>query len=278
MRKLLGALLLLSTLQSAALIAAERNDLGSCYDKANLSEYKPTPSGRQLVIVIDQTVRMPEDLQRSAWDSITRFIQPGDQVKLYSFSAFVPGEYIRLLTDITLDKPISEKIRNTVSRTRLRTLDSCLKQQQQQFIAVVGGQFVNALRSASEELPRSEIMHALREIGHDMQRQTAQERIVFLISDMLENSDYTSFYANNRIRDLNLDRELQLADKQALYANLQGARVYVSGAGVVTSNIKHSYRSSKTMDKLNQFWDEYFKRSEAQLEGFGMPMLNMELR
>jgi len=278
MRNLLGAFALLSLSLPATLMAAERNDLGSCYDRARLSEYKPAASGRQLTLVVDQTVHMPEDLQRTAWASVTRFVQPGDQVKVYSFSAFVPGEYMRLLADVTLDTAPNEKTRNAMNMARLRNLDRCLQQQQQQFISVVGGQFVNALREASEDLPRSEIMHALREIGQDMQRQPANDRIVFLVSDMLENSDYTSFYANNRIRELNLERELQLAEKQELFADLQGARVYVSGAGVVTSGILHAYRSSKTMDRLNHFWREYFSRSGARLEGFGMPMLNMDLR
>lgn len=278
MGSLFKAFALLSLFLPAALVAAERNDLGSCYDRARLSSYKPPASGRQLVLVVDQTVNMPEDLQRSAWAGITRFVQPGDQVKVYSFSAFVPGEYMRLLADVTLDTPPGEKTRNDMNMARLRTLDRCLKQQEQQFVGVVGGQFVKALREASEQLPRSEIMHALREVGQDIQRQVAKDRVLFLVSDMLENSDYTSFYANNRIRDLNLERELNLAEKQNVFADLQGVRVYVSGAGVVTSGIKHSYRSSKTMDRLQSFWFEYFKRSGALLEGFGMPMLNMELR
>lgn len=278
MRALLYALALLFPLLPTMALAAERNDLGSCYSQAKLDQYRPAPSGRQLVVIVDQTVQMPDDLQRSAWNHIGRFVQPGDQVKLYSFSAFVPGEYMRLLADVTLDISPSDALRSGMSMSRLRVLDRCLHQQQKKFISVVGGHFVSALREASETLPRSEIMHALREVGQNMNQQPVSERVIFLISDMLEHSDYTTFYASRRIKMLNIEQELQLAKKQGLFADLQGARVYVSGAGVVTSDVNHAYRSSKTMDRLHLFWSEYFNHSGAQLEGFGMPMLNIALR
>lgn len=276
MIKKLGVLALIALMLSTV-EAAERNDLGSCYDRVRLGEYKPAPSGRLLTLVVDQTVKIPEDMQRSVWGSVTRFIKPGDQIKVYSFSAFVQGEYMRLLVDATLDTAPSESTRNKMNMGRLRALDRCLQQQQQQFISVVGGQFVNALREASEELPRSEIMHALREIGQDIQRKSVEDRVLYLLSDMLENSAYTSFYANNRIRAIDTDRELALVENHDLFADLHNVRVYVAGAGLVSSSSRNAYRSSKTMDNLSQFWHQYFNRSGAKLEGFGMPQLNMEI-
>jgi hypothetical protein len=95
---------------------------------------------------------------------------------------------------------------------------------------------------------------------------------------MLEHSDYTSFYAANQIKQLNVSNELKLAQSKGLYADLQGARVYVSGAGLVTDAVKHAYRSGKTMDALNDFWAQYLNASNATLEGFGTPSLSTDLR
>jgi hypothetical protein len=277
MKRMLRNTLLAAMLLPAAVMAAERNDMASCYEASRLTEFKPAPSGRQLVIIVDQTIKMPDDIQRSAWEKIDRFVQPGDQVKLYTFSAFVPGEYMRLLADVTLEVPASDAVRNDMSMSKLRQLDACMKTQKPAFVRGVGGLFVKAMREANNDNPKSEILHALREVGADMGRQPSSERVVFLISDMLENSDYASFYANSAIQNLNVAQEIKKASDKGLFADLGGARVYVAGAGLVTDSIKQKYRSGKTMDLLNQFWTSYFDKSTAKLEAFGAPMLNVDL-
>ncbi len=274
LKYVLAAVLLLPSLA----VAGGRNDLNSCYDQAKLVDMKQPPSGRQLIVIVDQTIPMPTDIQHAAWGQIVRYVQPGDQAKLYSFSAFVPGEYMRLLSDVTLDAPVPESTRNDINMNKLRGFDNCLKGQTDRFAKHFGGSLVKAMREASEELPRSEIMHALREVGKDISRQPARERTVFLISDMLEHSDYTSFYASNRIRDLNVPAELKKAKEKDLFADLAGAKVFVAGAGLVTKGIKQDYRSGKTMDLLGGFWSSYFQQSNASLEAFGTPALNIDLQ
>ena len=55
-------------------------------------------------------------------------------------------------------------------------------------------------------------MNSLRKVGDDMKaEQGVNDRVVFLISDMLEHSDYTSFYATNKIKQLNVGDELKQA-------------------------------------------------------------------
>ncbi|MCI0913082.1 MULTISPECIES: hypothetical protein [Pseudomonas] len=276
--RLAKALILALALPCAAL-AAERNDLQSCYTRNGLADIKPAASGRELVVIIDQTIPMPEDLQRSSWGHIDRFVQPGDRVRLYTFSAFLPGEYQRLVYAGELDMPLQGDVRDDVNMRKLRALDLCLATQKKAFQAGFGGLFVKGLRDARQDIPKSEIMNTLRRVGEDMSKeQGVQERVVYLISDMLEHSDYTSFYAANQIKQLNVSNELKLAQSKGLYADLQGARVYVSGAGLVTDAVKHAYRSGKTMDALNDFWAQYLNASNATLEGFGTPSLSTDLR
>ncbi|MEG0241893.1 MAG: hypothetical protein RR726_05565 [Pseudomonas sp.] len=276
--RLAKALILALALPCAAL-AAERNDLQSCYTRNGLAYIKPASSGRELVVIIDQTIPMPEDLQRSSWGQIDRFVQPGDRVRLYTFSAFLPGEYQRLVYAGELDMPLQGEVRDDVNMRKLRGLDQCLATQKKAFQVGFGGLFVKGLREARQDIPKSEIMNTLRRVGEDMgKEQGVQERVVYLISDMLEHSDYTSFYAANQIKQLNVGNELKLAQSKGLYADLQGARVYVTGAGLVTDAVKHAYRSGKTMDALNDFWAQYLNASNATLEGFGTPSLSTDLR
>lgn len=272
------ALILALTLPCAAL-ASERNDLMSCYDRNGLIEIKPAGTGRELVVIIDQTIPMPEDLQRSSWADVDRFVQAGDRVKLYTFSAFLPGEYLRLSYAGELDMPLEGDVRDDVNMRKLRSLDQCLSAQKKAFRAGFGKQFVKGLREARQDIPKSEIMNSLRKVGEDMQReQGVNDRVVYLISDMLEHSAYTSFYASNQIKQLDVSNELKLAQSNGLFADLQGARVYISGAGLVTDSVKHAYRSGKTMDALGQFWSQYLSSSNATLEGFGTPSLSTDLR
>lgn len=276
--RLAKALILALALPCAAL-AAERNDLQSCYTRNGLADIKPAGAGRELVVIIDQTIPMPDDLQRSSWAQIDRFVQPGDRVRLYTFSAFLPGEYQRLVYAGELDMPLQGDVRDDVNMRKLRALDQCLAGQKKAFQAGFGGLFVKGLRDACQDIPKSEIMNTLRRVGEDMSKeQGVDERVVYLISDMLEHSDYTSFYAANQIKQLNVANELKLAQSKGLYADLQGARVYVSGAGLVTDAVKHAYRSGKTMDALKDFWAQYLKASNATLEGFGTPSLSTDLR
>jgi hypothetical protein len=275
----LKALMLAALVMPCIASGNERNDLQSCYDTAQLSELKPASSGRELIVVVDETVPVPEDIQKQAWGQITRFVQPGDSVKLYSFSAFLPGEYLRLIYAGKLDKNLGEEARDDASARKLRTLDQCLARQPQDFETDFGKRFVKSLRDARQDIPRSEIMNALRKIGDDIKTaENTHDHVVFLISDMLENSDYTSFYAKNQIKNLVVAEELKKAQTHNLFADLSGARIYVTGAGLITDGIKQSYRSGKTMDALNEFWAGYFSHSNASLAGFGTPSLGGDLK
>jgi hypothetical protein len=262
-----------------AVLASERNDLQSCYDRSGLTALAPAGTGRELVVIIDQTIPMPEDLQRASWGQIDRFVQAGDRVKLYTFSAFLPGEYLRLAYAGQLDLPLEGEVRDDVNMRKLRSLDQCVTVQKKAFQTGFGKQFVKGLRDARQDIPKSEIMNSLRKVGEDMQReQGVNDRVVFLISDMLEHSDYTSFYASNQIKQLDVAGELKLAKSKGLFADLLGSRVYISGAGLVTDSVKHAYRSGKTMDTLGQFWSQYLSASNATMEGFGTPSLSTDLR
>ena len=273
----LKPLIVASLALASTTFAAERNDLPSCYKKAQLVDAIPASSGRELVVVVDQTIPMPEDIQRDSWVKIKNFVQPGDSVKLYSFSAFLPGEYLRLLYSGTLETEPSAETRDSESARKLRTLDLCLAQQGKAFDSGFGKAFVGGLRGASSDIPKSEIMNALRKVGEDMGKSGQGEHVLFLISDMLEHSDYTSFYATNQIKNLNVKDEISKAQKNDLFADLNGARVYVTGAGLVTDGVKQAYRSGKTMDALEAFWADYILQSNGTLEGFGAPSLSVSL-
>jgi len=248
-------LLTLMLMLSATVMAAERNDLSSCYQQARITEFKPAPSGRMLSVVVDQTTPLTPDLQRTAWDHIKRFLQPGDQLRLYSFSAYLEGHYMQLKYAGLLDKGLDPSQLGDVPMMNAKKLDQCLASQPQAMLQQFGKQFVQTMGKSSTDIPRSVLM-----------------------SDMLEYSDFGSFYQAKGIRDISPAVELAKVEKANLVADFNGARVYVHGAAFVPTDTKNGYRSGKMIQNLESFWSQYFQRSNGQLIAFGHPELTVSVQ
>jgi len=258
-----------------------RNDIPSCYAWANLDAQQPAPSGRELVVIIDQTVYLNDALQRTAWGHIVRTLRPGDAVRLYQFSAFLEDHYLRLPFVGRLEAPLASKARNRIGANSLKQLDACLAQQVTFFQENFGKQFAASFAAPDTNIARSDILASLQKIASDLTAHTegsavVTDRIILLVSDMLENSSLTSFYRAGRVRDIDPTAEMKKA--QSLVADFDGARVYVHGAGLVGGKAAGSYRAGDTLRKLEQFWREYLTQSNARLQAFGTPELTMELR
>jgi hypothetical protein len=270
LRLLIAGLLLLPTV----LMGAQRNDVPGCYDAAKISEFRSPPSGRMLTVVIDQTTPLTLDLQKTAWGHIKRFVKPGDKLRLYSFSAYLEGRYTSLQFSGELETPLNQDIIGSVPMMAARKLDGCLKGQPTVMFQRFGKAFAEAMGKSRADIPRSEILFSLKAVGEDLQQATGvTDNVILLMSDMLEYSDFASFYSANHIREINPDAEMAKVEKQKLHANFGGARVYVLGAAFVPTETKNGYRSGKMIQSLEAFWAMYFQKSNAQLKGFGTPEL-----
>lgn len=275
-RALLASTFLL--LGTPLLHASERNDLPSCYDFAKLSEYRPAPSGRELIIIVDQTVQLPKDLKDSTYSHALRYVKPGDSVRLYQFSAYLPGNYMKLMYTGQLEDKLDEKKRDDIGMNSLRQLDGCLAKQLDFFRKTLGQKLVESFAKPGEDIARSEIFFSLKQIGEDVAPRPAKEKVVLLVSDMLEHSDFGSFYASNQIRAIDPAAELKKVEQKKLFADLGGAKVYVLGAGLVPGTAKNGYRSGNTVQKLESFWSGYLSQSNAHLVSFGAPSLTVDLQ
>lgn len=272
------SLLLALLFAPTALMAAERNDVPSCYAQTKLTEFSPGPSGRLLTVVVDQTTPLTQDLQRTAWNHIKRFLKPGDKLRLYSFSAYLDGHYTRLRFAGELDRPIPEEAIGNVPMMSSRKLDNCLKGQPAVLVSVFGKAFAATMGKSNSDIPRSEILFSLKAIGEDLKKaENVDQHVILLVSDMLEYSDFGSFYQANGIRQIDPDVELAKVEKQNLLAQFSGARIYVHGAAFVPTTAKNGYRSGKMIQNLEGFWKNYFEKSNATLSGFGNPELTIAL-
>ncbi|WP_153242471.1 hypothetical protein [Frateuria defendens] len=258
--------------------AAERNDIPSCYAYAGMTPQQPAPSGRELVVVIDQTTPLGEDLRNTALKTALRYIRPDDNVLIYQFSAYLADSYMRLPFEGRMEAPVPADQRGDIGMDSMRKLDRCLQQQQTYFAKTFVDKFKVSLGTPDTHIARSEILFSLKQIAADLAKRSARERVVLLVSDLLENSDFDSFYAHNGLRVLDPGKEIGKVERQHLFADFGGAHVYAHGVGLVPDSSRNGYRSGIEIKALQQFWAAYFEKSHAVLEAFGAPSLTVDLQ
>ncbi len=268
---------------AAPVLAGVANDIPSCY-AANKITLPAPPIERELFILVDQTTPLDAGLQASARENVGRLVKPGTAYVVASFSSFGQGRYLEILSAGTLEVPIAENKRDDISVKLLRSFDACMQGQFAYGQQAASAALNKALAGSSPDFARSDVMASLKELSSRVRLTTARDKLVFVISDMLENSSVSSFYAKRNVRALDPVKEIKIADSAQQIGDFANARIFVLGAGLVQENAggrnKDSgvYRDPKTLALLRQFWEQYFIRSNAQLVDFGAPALLSPVR
>lgn len=270
--------LLTSTCIASTAWAGIGNDIPSCY-AANKMKIVPAAPQTEVFVLIDQTTPLDSSLQDSVRENVGGLIKPGAAFVVASFSSFSQGRYLEVLSAGTLEAPIDEKLRDDISVKLLRNFDSCMAGQFDYGRRGAAAAINKAMSASSFDLGKSDVLGSVKELSARVKQSAARDKIVFLVSDMLENSGVSSFYANKNVRAIDPSAELKKAQDAKVIGDFGGARVFVLGAGLVqeSGNRKKAdsgvYRDPKTMSLLRQFWISYFEASNAKLVEFGAPAL-----
>lgn len=270
-------IVLLASLSSLS-FADERDDFPTCYKILGMQELDTT-ANRELFVLVDQTMVLDENLRRSIHQKIRRFLMPGDKITLMVFSAYVKDRYTDLLLTGQLDFMLQEKNRYNISKKRLKRFDHCMGKQKKYVNHSIDEKLNDAFDSASTNVPKTELAGNLARIGESLiALSNAHERVVLIVSDMLENSDMVTFYRNNRVMAINVKEALRKIQGKALVSDWGGARVYVVGAAYVSGEGQSAYRSEAVMKSIHEFWKGYFSVSNARLSGWGQPALLVDIK
>ncbi|RZT04000.1 hypothetical protein SAMN05216319_4223 [Duganella sp. CF402] len=268
------SLTLLQFCLAGAACAGNLDAVRSCQDKM-LPPFPP--SARELMVVIDQTTPLSPALQQSVANNLKPFLAAGNNFSVVVFSAYTQGHYTDMLTSGKLDAALPAEVRNEVAKPLLAKLDLCQQRQPQQAAQAVGQALRTAFQGASSNIAKSDIFASLKSVSTVIKQSTAADKVVLIVSDMLENSSVANFYADqgHSVRNVVAAKELRAVEDNRLLADFGGARVYVIGAGLLADDAAHnkSYRDPKTMQALQAFWSEYFNKSNARLMEFGQPAL-----
>lgn len=267
---------LVATAISCSAFSGVQNDVPSCY-AANPKLGKTAPvASHELFVLIDQTTQLDRTLRQSVLENVGRLIKPGNAFTVATFSSFAQGRYMTIENAGTLETGLSDKERDDVAASALKSFDACMSGQFQ-FAAKLAANALNkAFEDTSGALVKSDVLASIKELSVRVKASPAKDRIIFMVSDMLENSSISTFYANQNVRKIDPVKEIAAVKAAKMFGDFGGARVFILGAGVVPdekNSARGIYRDPKAIAALKDFWTEYFKKSGAEVVEFGQPAL-----
>jgi hypothetical protein len=254
------------------------NDVPSCYAATHI-EPETQPYDKLVYILVDQTVSLGAPLEQSVVDNALRMVQPGSKFVIAEFSAFSQGRYLNVLHTGIVERPLAEARINSTPMRAEKALDQCLREQDGFARTMVAKTLAGIMKAGSSTLDQSDILMAFRTVADAVAADPARYKTVFAVTDGLENSTVTSFYAHGSVRDINPEAELTKAVSAHMVADFGGAIVYVLGGAMMpppaqgTKAQLDGYRDPHTLDDLSHFWRSYFAKANARLVAFGEPAL-----
>ena len=246
----------------------------SCLGHASLPT-RAEAAELDLFIAIDQTTPLDDSLKQSLGEQLRPLIKPGLGFTVFQFSAYTQGRYTDVLVSGRMDLQLAGRQRDDISKPLLTRFDTCIKQQAPLASRAIGQALRTALGGTSSEISKSDVLASLKDISSRVRQSKSRDKVLLVVSDMLENSGISSFYASQTVRRLDPEHELKLATTAGILGDFGGARVYVIGAGLIEGSVgkKSTYRDPKTMQSLASFWRLWFQKSNAALVEFGQPAL-----
>jgi hypothetical protein len=254
------------------------NDVPSCYASEQIP-YTAAPPKHLIYVLLDQTVQLDADLQASVLHNLDGAIGPGTKFVIAAFSAYSEGHYLSVVHTGIVEPPLTAQQEGNVPLTQLPDFKTCLREQQQFALSMANGAVAAILRSSVATLDHSDILSALNTVSGAIQGEPEHDKVLLLVSDGLENSSITSFYAHRSVRRIDPHAEMAKAQAAGVLGDFGGARVYVLGGAMMppsnagTRQERDGYRDAQTLGALKEFWTQYLAASHADLVEFGEPAL-----
>lgn len=245
-----------------------------------LKTYSSHKSEREIFVIIDKSTPLPEVMQKNALINILALIKPETMVDIFTLSEHNKDGYLAFSGGYYFDSKLSEKDKNDFSSKAIQIYNQCLDVADAKTRASLTADFYDAMQSRAAEynITRSDLLYGLKNIAASaVAASPAQQKIVFILSDMLENSSYLSFYTFGQLASMGVGEALYVVSLNDLFADFGGTDVFVVGAGY--SPYQPIIRNVRDKDALETFWSAYFRASNANLrrfeEGSGYPVKNI---
>lgn len=270
---LLGALMV----SSLSIAQPVRDDIISCYSYADVSEIKPAYAIRDIVVLVDQTVNLDINLKKSVHEQMQQLVNQGDRIRIISFSANAQGHYTDIVFDGEFDQPLKSDQRDAMNRIKLGKFDKCMDMQNKKAIELVHQKLKSSFHDSEQNYPKTELVGSLLDVSSVIYAKNQnQRRIMILVSDMLENSDITSFYSSGRVRAIDADKEFLKYSTSIPSTSLSSVEVFVIGGGYTQGG--KAYSSQTDLNSLKLFWTKVIEQAGGTLKQFGTPKLLTDIK
>lgn len=245
----------------------------SCYQIAKVDAQPPKPA-RSIFVLIDQTTGLDGALRQRLVSNVQSLLQPGTDFHIYTFSTYSAGHYATADGAGFLEQGIPEDQSLGISVRGLERLNQCLASERQVLIKRAADALTTATSASSSSFANSELMAEMKQLSEPVRASPASDKLVVVVSDLLEHSPVTSFYQNRQLRQLDPSVEVEKAAAIDLFGDFGGARVAVLGAGLLPpDSASNAVRDTRALAELHQFWVTWFARSHATVIEYGEPDL-----
>ncbi|HEX2762288.1 MAG TPA: hypothetical protein VHM92_00385 [Allosphingosinicella sp.] len=247
-----------------------------CYDREDLKQAAAMASPRlerDVLILVDQTAALPEDVRASIIEQTAALARPGTRLALGTFSSYTGSAHAQIGAETVLEPAFPDSARGDAPMQALRKLDACLETRNAGETRRIAAATQEAMASPRTDVQRSDILANVKGFAERLEGSPAPDKVLLLVSDLLENSSALSFYSRGGLRSLEPGAELEKAKHSDLLAPLAGVKVYVVGAGLPPPGETRS-RSLAEVQSLERFWKDYFAASGAVSAEIGLPRLH----
>lgn len=264
-------LIIAALLLSSSALCNPSLDVPSCQFAID-AVHQPEPN-RELFLVVDRTMvgALDQAIKRDIYDHVQNFLRSGDKVQLIEFSSMQGGYYTQVTFSGMLDHDLNDEQRYTLAKSKMKYYQRCQTQQRQYLFR----QFGSALVDVFEPLPKApntEIVASLKNIGQELiARSSAKHKTLLIVSDMLENSDVTSFYRRGKPRNIDTELEINKIERHQMQSNLAGTNVYIVGLGLMENS--SDYLPPTLRQLYAEFWRRYVELSGGDIRAIGQPSL-----
>jgi hypothetical protein len=270
--KMTLATLMLATLSLNVSAQTARDDIVSCYAYADITDQKPDTYQRDVVVMVDQTVNLDINLKKTVHMQLGQLLGSGDRIRIVPFSANAQGRYTDVIFDGTFDTGLTEDQRNAMNRIKLNKFHSCMEKQANGAISLVHKKLRDSFHDSEQTYPKTELAGSLMSVSNTLFSETGKRRkILILVSDMLENSDVSSFYSNGRVRIVDANAEFTKYAPLIPENALSSVEVFIIGGGYVMGG--KVYSSQAALNSLKDFWTQIVAKAGGELTAFGTPQL-----
>jgi len=244
--------------------------LGSadCYEKYKIQSFTPN---FHLYVIIDQTTELTNEMRMQVYNKLSPFITYGNSITLVKFSSNTNGITTEVVYEESIEGKLPEDVLYETSGNTAMQYGYCSRMHLNKAKTDIPKIITQITSQSNSNIPQSDILKNLKDISiSKIGVQPAKHKIVLMVSDMLENSSLSNFYKVLNTEAFSADKEFKNIQKNRMIGNFGKANIYIIGTGTTKNK---QFASVKSMTKLNDFWQLYFKSSNATVMEIGQPLL-----